>query len=112
MSALRFRQTPLSSDSGGSWPKDRLERSAGSTVVELGAAIATAEARLSIHGVCSQCRRQHNPQSSSAQCTNVFCSQLCEQAFVRAALASLSVEDCVHMHRRLETLLMETVVKA
>jgi hypothetical protein len=36
----------------------------------------------------------------------VFCSKLCEQEFVRAALAALTVEDSIRMQHRIE-LLME-----
>lgn len=107
MSAIQSEQERLSSNKVGA-NGSRLEtgKAAGATVIELGIALAGAESKPPIPGSCSRCRSYRNPLNSTAQCPNVFCSEQCEQEFVRAALASLTLEDCIRMHGRLETLLM------
>jgi hypothetical protein len=89
-----------------SWLGKTTEKSAGATLIELGITVAEAESRASIPGTCSRCRGYRNPRNSNAQCPNVFCSDQCEQEFVRAAVATLSIDDCVRIHGRLEALLM------
>lgn len=74
-------------------------------LIELSVALARAESRASVAGLCSQCWAPRNPHSSTAQCPNVFCSEECERQFIRAALASITLDDCVRMQRRLEALL-------
>ncbi len=81
-------------------------KSGAATLIELGIAFAAAESSDPIPGSCSHCRAPRNPLRSTAQCPNVFCSEQCEQEFVRAALASLSIEDCMRIHERLDTLLV------
>ena len=85
-----------------------LGKSAAETLIELGIALAGAECRAPVRGFCSHCWGPQSPHSATTQWPNVFCSEDCEQAFVRAALASLTVEDCIRMHGRLETLLTGT----
>ena len=105
MSAIQSKQERLSSnkvEAYGSW----LGKVTSATAIELGIALAGAESRPPIPGSCSRCRNYRNPLNSTAQCPNVFCSEQCEQEFVRLALASLTVEDCIRIHERLETLLM------
>ncbi len=80
--------------------------SAATRLIGLGRALAGTESGPSTPGLCSQCWAPRNPHSSTAQFPNAFCSQKCEQEFVRAALASVTIEDCIRMQRRLETLLM------
>lgn len=81
-------------------------KTAAATLIELGAGIACAEASPAMPPLCSHCRSNRDAQSSTSQYPSVFCSEKCEQEFIRAALASLTLEDCVRMHGRLENLLM------
>ena len=76
-------------------------KSAGATVIELGITLG-----LATPGWCLRCRGGQDPQRSTSQYLNVFCSEHCEQEFIRAALASLTLEDCIRMHERLGNLLM------
>ena len=78
-------------------------KSAGASVVELGVGIKAAEDRRPI-GLCSLCFGYRSPRFSTAQYPHVFCSDRCEQEFVRTALASVTLDDCVRMHRKLEAL--------
>jgi hypothetical protein len=80
--------------------------SAAAKLLELGRVLAGAESSTSNSGVCCHCRALRNPYTSTAQCPNVFCSEQCERDFVRGALASLTMEDCIRIQRRLETLLV------
>ena len=82
------------------------EKSAGTKVMDLSIALAAAESRPPIPGKCSRCQSYRNPQNSTANYSSVFCSKECEQEFVRTALAGITLEDCVRMHRRLENFLM------
>jgi hypothetical protein len=79
----------------------RAGKSAGATVIELGITLGFATP-----GWCLRCRGRQDPPSSSSQYPNVFCSEHCEQEFIRTALASLTLEDCIRMHERLGNLLM------
>ncbi len=81
-------------------------KSAGATLIEIGIALAGAESSPAIPGLCSRCRSGRNAQSSTSHYPNVFCSEQCEQEFIRTALASLTLEDCIRMHGRLDNLLM------
>src|SRR5229473_7972224 len=76
-------------------------KSAGATVIELGISLG-----LATPGWCLRCRRSQDPPSSTSQYPNVFCSDHCGQEFIRTALASLTLEDCIRMHERLGNLLM------
>lgn len=89
-----------------SWLETYLGRSAGSTLMEFGIGRAGVDTNCPIPGLCSRCRSDRNPRSSTAQCPNVFCSEECEQKFLQTVTASLTVEDCIHMHQRLEALLV------
>jgi hypothetical protein len=104
MSATQFKQSPVG-PSKVEEHRSSLGQSAAATLIELGIAFAAAESSAEIPGMCSHCRAPRTPQRSTAQCPNVFCSEECEQEFVRAALASLTIEDCIRIHGRLETLL-------
>jgi hypothetical protein len=76
-------------------------KSAGATVIELGITLG-----LATPGCCLRCRVSQDSQRSTSQYLNVFCSEHCEQEFIRIALASLTLEDCIRMHERLENLLV------
>jgi hypothetical protein len=79
--------------------------SAAAKLVDVGIAFAGAEFGTSAPGSCSHCWAPRSPQTSTARWPNFFCSDHCEQEFVRAALAVLTVEDCARMHAQLESLL-------
>ena len=80
------------------------EKSAGGNLLELGLTLANAETQ-SIPGLCWRCRSRRDQGHSSSSFPNVFCSDECEQEFIHAALASVTLEDCIRIHRRLENLL-------
>lgn len=108
MSASQFKHQPLSSNSSEpyrSWPEDPQSNSAASVVIELGVTLAEAESAKPRPGLCYTCRNFRDPQTSAAEYPNIFCSQLCEQEFVHHALASVTVEDCIRIQARLESLL-------
>jgi hypothetical protein len=81
-------------------------KSAGATVVELGITLGAAESSVATRGWCLRCRGSLEPQRSRSQFPNVFCSEQCEQEFIRTALASLTSDDCIRTHERLGNLLM------
>ena len=81
-------------------------KSAGATVIELGITLGGAESSTATPGWCLRCRGSQETQISTSQYPNVFCSEPCEQEFIRTALASLTLEDCIRMHERLASLLM------
>ena len=56
-------------------------------------------------GMCSRCLSELVPRSSTAKYPNAFCSEQCEHEFIRASLASMTLESCVRMHARLDVLL-------
>jgi hypothetical protein len=88
------------------------ETSAAAGVIEVGRALAEAEYDASEPGSCSQCLGSRNPNSSTAEFPNVFCSEKCEKEFVRSALASVSLEDCVRIQGRLDPLLADAEAAA
>ena len=81
-------------------------KSAGAIVIELGITLAGAESRIATPGWCLRCRVSQDPQRSTSQYPNVFCSEQCEHEFICTALASLTLDDCIRMHERLGNLLM------
>ena len=82
-------------------------KSAGATLIEVGMTLVGADSTAGIMGLCRQCRRSRDKYSTS-QYPDVFCSEHCEREFVDTALASLTVEDCIRIHGRLESLLMRS----
>jgi hypothetical protein len=86
---------------GSSTGRTMAGKSAGATVIELGRTLG-----LATPGWCLRCRGSQDPQRSTSQYPNVFCSEHCEQEFIRTALASLTLEDCIRMHERLGNLVM------
>ena len=108
MSASQFKHQPLSSnssESSSSWPEGSQSNSAASMAIGLSLALAEAKSAKPRPGLCYSCRNFRDPQASAAEYPNMFCSQLCEQEFVHHALASLTVEDCIRIQARLESLL-------
>ena len=80
-------------------------KSAGATVIQFAIALGGAESSTATSGWCLRCRVSQDPQRSTSKYLNVFCSEHCEQEFIRTALAWLTLEDCIRMHERLENLL-------
>ena len=92
----------------GSRPDNSRRRSATAMLVELADAFVNAASRGPSPGLCSQCRGYRDPRASTAQSPNVFCSGECERDFIRTALASLTLEDCIRIQQRLESLMLNT----
>jgi hypothetical protein len=95
------------SDARTSWMKESLGRSAAATLIELGSMLAAADASDPKSGVCIRCSAPSNSQRSNAQYANTFCSKECEQEFVRTAMASVTLQECLRIQHRLETLLTD-----
>lgn len=76
----------------------------GSTLLELGLTLARFRQN-STPGVCSRCQRRHDPKRSRSNFPDLFCSEECDQEFIHTSLASLTLEDCIRMQRRLDDLL-------
>ncbi len=116
MQAIKYTQKPFDSDTDevpNSCPeKSRMGKSPATTVLELGISLAHAELNGGIPGLCSRCRSNRDPNRSTSHYPNVFCSERCEQDFIRIALASLTLEDCIRMQKRLESLFVNTAEPA
>jgi hypothetical protein len=82
-------------------------KSAGFNLLGLGLTLAGAETE-PMPGLCWRCRSRRNKHYSSSNFPNIFCSHECEQGFIHAALASVTLEDCIRIQRRLENLLALT----
>jgi len=106
MSAFEFKPLSMSGKSASINSRHVFRTSAGATLIELGVALVRAESTPAIPGLCSQCESERDTQSSTARYPNVFCSKECEQEFIRIALASLTLEDCIGIHHKLENLMM------
>ena len=110
MPGTRLKEDLLDLDKGEirrSWPGRTIAgKSAGAMVIELGITLAGAESRIATPGLCLRCRGSQDPQRSTSQYPNAFCSEHCEQEFIRTALTSLTLEDCNRMRERLENLLV------
>jgi hypothetical protein len=107
MSASQSCQDPVTSDKGAfrRWLiRVTVGKSAEATPIKLGITLAAAESSDAIPGLCSRCRTDRDPQRSTSRYPNVFCSEQCEQEFIRIALVSVTLEDCIRMQRRLENL--------
>ena len=87
-----------------SWLEGSATQSAAAMLMELGLMFAAAEAKPPSQGLCSRCRSYRDPRTSTAQSPNVFCSEQCEKEFIREALASVTLEDCIRIQQRLEEL--------
>ena len=109
MPETQLKQETLNSkeiEAYGSRPDNSRRRSATGILVELADAFVNAASRGPSAGLCSQCGGYRDPRASSAQSPNIFCSAECERDFVRTALASLTLEDCIRIQQRLESLLL------
>jgi hypothetical protein len=111
MSGIQYKQEPVSSDKGEirrSLSGSVMGKSStGARLIELGIALAGAESSASMPGSCSHCRSHLNAQRSTAQYPHVFCSEQCERKFICAALASLTLKECIRIHNRLGNLLIQ-----
>src|SRR5882762_11223603 len=108
MPGTRYEEGLLDLDKGEirrSWPgRSMAGKSAGAMVIELGITLAGAEPCIATPGWCLRCRVSQDPKRSTSQYPNVFCSEHCEEEFIRAALVSVTLEDCIRMQERLENL--------
>ena len=80
------------------------KKSAASTLIDLCVGLIHANSS-DVSGMCSRCHSELDPRSSTAKYPNAFCSEQCEREFIRASLASMSLEDCVRIDARLNVLL-------
>jgi hypothetical protein len=116
MQAINFMHKSFDSDTdeapNSCSEKSKMDRSPAATVLKLGISLAYAELSGGIPGLCSRCRSNRDPNRSTSHYPNVFCSERCEQDFIRIALASLTLEDCIRMQKRLESLLVNTAEPA
>lgn len=105
MSGIQFKSQP-SPEKDETFRSGRATgSSAGTTAIGLGIALVDAELSSGIPGCCPRCESRRDVRTSTAQYPNVFCSEECEQEFIQTALASLTLEDCIRIHERLENLL-------
>lgn len=107
MFATQYKQESLSSnqvETRNSRPGGPLANSAAATLIDLG--IILADASAPVAGFCFRCRAPLDSKSLIVQYPNAFCSKRCEQEFVRAAVASLTLQECIRIQHRLESLLM------
>jgi hypothetical protein len=79
-------------------------KSAASTLIDLCVGLIHGNDS-DVPGMCSRCLSKLGPRSSTAKFPNTFCSEQCEREFIRASLASMTLDDCVRMHARLDVLL-------
>jgi hypothetical protein len=120
MSAMQYKQTTLAStnsetsdsetrasDALNSWMRKSLGRSAAATFIELGSILVAADASDPRSGVCLRCSAPNDSQRSNAQYPNTFCSKECEREFVRTAMPSVTLQECLRIQHRLETLLTD-----
>ena len=108
MPVIQTKPEPFYSNQGDTqkwWAGSPTPKSPEAAVVELSIALANAESTAPIPGLCSRCRGWRAPRTSTAEYASVFCSEQCEKDFIRAALANLTLDDCVRIHQRLETLI-------
>ncbi len=105
MSSIQFTPQPSSESNDTDRSRRMLGSCAGATLIELGIAVAGAQASSAVPGLCPRCKSGRYAETSTARYWNIFCSKQCEQEFISAALASITLEDCVRIHQRLEGLL-------
>jgi hypothetical protein len=112
MHAIQFKNEYCTLNKGepeASWPGDPGASSLGAVLLQLGRVLADAAFGDPTAGLCSRCGTSWNPQRSTARFPTVFCSERCEQEFIHIALASLSLQDCIRMQKRLDALLVGTI---
>ena len=109
MPVSQFKQELSNNDDvNRSWFGEPTEASPIATLMKLGIALANAPSSPSLPGQCAKCRSYRSVQSSTAQFPSVFCSEQCEQIFIRTTLAGLTLEDCIRIHGRLAKLITVT----
>ena len=86
--------------------EDPRRKSSASVLVELSVALVKAASVTSTPGFCSRCQSYRDPRLSTALYRNLFCSQQCEQEFVRTALESVTLEECDRIQEKLNALLI------
>ncbi len=109
VAASQWKHQPPSSnepESCRSSLEEPLRKSSASVLVELSVALVKAASGTSTPGFCSRCQSYRDPRLSTALYRNLFCSQQCEQEFVRTALESLTLEECDRIQERLNALLI------
>jgi hypothetical protein len=80
-------------------------KTAAETLVALGVTLAGAEASAPTPATCKRCKSTHDSQKSSSRYPSIFCSKSCEGEFIRKELVSLTLDDCIRLHSKLERLL-------
>ena len=108
MFPIQFKEQSGDSSSVDCHQRSALGNSAAAKLIELSRALARAESGASIRGACFHCTGPRSSYGSTAQFPSVFCSEKCERAFIRVAIAAISVDDCIRIQRRLESLLAGT----
>jgi hypothetical protein len=108
MFPIQFKEQPSDSSSLDRHQRSVSGNSAAAKLIDLGRALACAESGASTRGACFHCMGPRSSYSSTAQFPSVFCSEQCERKFIRGGIASISVEDCVRIQHRLESLLAGT----
>jgi len=109
VAASQWKHQPPSSnepESCRSSLEDPLRKSSASILVELSVALVKAASGTSTPGFCSCCQSYRDPRFSTALYRNLFCSQQCEQEFVRTALESVTLEECDRIQEKLNALLI------
>ena len=99
---LRFNKFKFSRSRLDGFPN----KSTASMLIEIGVMLAEAAFVAPTPGLCFHCRNYRNARSSTAEYQNLFCSQRCEREFVRTVLASVTLEECLRIQKRLEALLV------
>jgi hypothetical protein len=79
------------------------KKSPAQVLTQLGLDIASKNT--SPDGKCAYCRVAFDPANSNAKFPGAFCSLPCERRFIQEGLRALSVEDCIRLQKRLDTLL-------
>lgn len=109
MSASQCKHVSVTSNKS-EFSRSRLEgapnKSAASMLIEMGVLLAEAAFATPTPGLCFHCRNYRDARSSAVEYPNLFCSQRCEQEFVRTTLASVTLEECLRIQGRLEALLV------
>src|SRR4051812_17068980 len=80
-----------------SWLGETIGKSAATTLIELGITLGRLGPEPSLVALCPQCHGYKDPQTSTAHFAHVFCSDECEQEFTRAALSSVTLQDCIRI---------------
>ncbi len=86
MSSIQFTPQPSSESNDTDRSRRMLGSCAGATLIELGIAVAGAQASSAVPGLCPRCKSGRYAETSTARYWNIFCSKQCEQEFISAAL--------------------------